>query len=88
MDLGARLEVRVSDVASAGHRECVIPDEQLVVHSVVEAAAPDDELRPAKYRKLASHYEGIEDSDFDVRISRFGRSPLLHHLRLRAGPKK
>ncbi len=68
LDLGARLEIRVADVAPTGDRDGVVADEELVVHPVIEAPAADDELGPAKQRQLAPHDERIENADLDIRM--------------------
>ena len=57
-------EIVVADVATADDRDRVVHHEELVVHAVVDAIEVGDEVQQMR-RTMG---EGIEETDFDVRV--------------------
>ena len=64
VDLLMDLEIVVADVAATDDRDRVVHDEELVVHAVIDAIEVGDEVQQMP-RTMG---EGIEETDFDVRV--------------------
>ncbi len=64
VDLLMDLEIVVADVATTNDHDRVVHDKELVVHAVVNAIEVGDEVQ----RMPRTMGEGIEETDFDVRV--------------------
>ena len=77
-----RLEVLVSDVATAEHRTLVVRDEGLVVHATIDAREVGQHAQATKHARR----DRVEEADLDVRMriesqQRRRRSPSYRHRR-------
>jgi hypothetical protein len=78
--LGIAREVLVADVAAAGDGECIVGDEQLVVHPVIDAANVGCRREKASPRRESSARKRIEYPDFDIRVfAQMQEPPIFTH---------